>query len=43
MGLIKKAFARRLSGDRPSPVGAAVAAAVTGVVVAVVTYKTLRS
>ena len=43
MGLIKKAFAKRLSGDRPSPVGAAVAAAVTGIAVAVITYKTLRS
>ena len=43
MSLIKKAFARRLSGDRPSPVSSAVASVVAGVVVAVVTYKTLRS
>jgi 1,4-dihydroxy-2-naphthoate octaprenyltransferase len=43
VGLIKKTFARRLSGDRPSPVGAAVASVVVGAAAAVLTYKTLRS
>jgi hypothetical protein len=43
VGLIKRAFARRLSGDRPSPVSSAVTSVVVGVAVAVITYKTLRS
>ena len=43
MGLIKRTFAKRLSGDKPSPVSSAVASVVVGVAVAVITYKTLRS
>jgi len=42
-GLVKKAFADRLQGDRPSPLKAALVATATGVAVAVVTYRVLRS
>ena len=41
--LLKGAVAKRLSGDNPSPVTAAMAAVVAGVAAAVVTYKLLRS
>ena len=43
MGLIKNGFAKRLSGDKPSPVSAAATSVVVGLAVAVITYKTLRS
>jgi hypothetical protein len=41
--MLKGAVAKRLSGDNPSPVQAALAAVVAGVAAAVVTYKLLRS
>ena len=43
MGILKKAVTDRLKGDRPSPPRAFVAAAVAGLVVAVITYKALRA
>jgi hypothetical protein len=42
IGIVKRAVAERLSGDRPSPVRAAGAAAAAGAVAAVVTYRVLR-
>ena len=41
--LLKGAVAKRLSGDNPSPVTAALAAVVAGVAAAAVTYTVLRS
>ena len=41
--LLKGAVAKRLSGDNPSPVTAAMAAVVAGVAAAAITYKLLRS
>ncbi len=41
--LLKGAVAARLAGDKPSPVTAALAAAVAGAAAAVVTYRVLRS
>jgi uncharacterized OsmC-like protein len=41
--MLKGAVAKRLSGDNPSPVQAALAAVAAGVAAAVVTYKLLRS
>jgi uncharacterized OsmC-like protein len=41
--LLKGAVAKRLSGDKPSPAAAALAAVVAGVAATVVTYKLLRS
>jgi len=41
--LLKGAVAKRVSGDNPSPVHAALAAAVAGAAAAVLTYKLLRS
>jgi len=41
--MLKGAVAKRVSGDNPSPVHAAVAAVAAGAAVAVVTYKLLRS
>jgi hypothetical protein len=43
MGVLKRAFAKRMSGDKPSPPVAAGAAVVAGVAVAVLVYKALRS
>jgi hypothetical protein len=42
-GLVKDTFAKRLQGDRASPVKAALTAALTGVAVAVLTYRVVRS
>jgi hypothetical protein len=42
-GIVKGAFGKRLSGDRPSSVKASLAAAVAGAAAAVVTYRVLRS
>ena len=41
--MLKGAVAKRVSGDNPSPVHAALAAAVAGAAAAVLTYKLLRS
>ena len=41
--MLKGAVAKRLSGDKPSPVQAALAAVVAGAAAAVITYKILRS
>ena len=41
--MLKGAVAKRVSGDNPSPVHAALAAAAAGAAAAVVTYKLLRS
>jgi hypothetical protein len=42
-GLLKSAIAKRTSGERPSPVHAALGATVAGAAVAVVTYRLMRS
>jgi hypothetical protein len=42
-GLVKGAVKTRMAGDRPSPVHAALAAAVAGVATAVLTYRVIRS
>jgi hypothetical protein len=42
-GLLKGAVAKRLAGDKPSPVQAALGAAVAGAAVAVATYRLMRS
>jgi hypothetical protein len=43
MGIVKRAIADRLSGNRPSPLRAGLAAVVAGAAVATVTYKALRA
>jgi hypothetical protein len=43
MSALKSAVAKRLSGDRPSPVHAALAAAVAGAMAAAITYRVVRS
>ena len=42
-GAVKKAFAKRLQGDRPSVLQATLAALVAGVAAAVLTYRLMRS
>ena len=42
-GLLKSAVAKRVGGERPSPLHAAVAAAVAGMAAAVLTYRVIRS
>ena len=42
-GVLRGALAKRVSGDNPSPVQAALAAVVAGAGAAVLTYKLLRS
>jgi hypothetical protein len=42
-GLLKGALAKRLRGDRPSPVHAALAAVAAGAVVTALTYRVIRS
>jgi hypothetical protein len=42
-GFVKGAFAKRMAGDRPSPVNAALAAVAVGAVTAVLTYRVIRS
>jgi hypothetical protein len=41
--VLKNAVAKRLGGDRPSPVQALGASIVAGVAVAVITYRVMRS
>jgi hypothetical protein len=43
MGPLRRTVMERLGGDKPSPLRAAVAAAIVGIIVAVITYKLLRS
>jgi hypothetical protein len=42
-GIVKDAVTKRLSGDRPSPLKASLAAGVAGAAVAMLAYKVLRS
>jgi 1,4-dihydroxy-2-naphthoate octaprenyltransferase len=42
-GLLKSTLAKRLQGERPSPLRASVAAVVAGVAAAVLTYRVVRS
>jgi hypothetical protein len=42
-GFVKGAFAKRMAGERPSPVAAALAALAAGAAVAVLTYRVMRS
>jgi 1,4-dihydroxy-2-naphthoate octaprenyltransferase len=42
MSILKQAITDRLSGERPGPLRAALAAVVAGTAVATVTYKALR-
>jgi hypothetical protein len=42
-GVLRGAVIKRVSGDDPSPIQAAVAAAVAGAAAAVLTYRLLRS
>jgi hypothetical protein len=42
-GFIKGAVVKRMAGDRPSPVAAALVAAVAGAAAAVLTYRVMRS
>jgi hypothetical protein len=42
-GFVKGALEKRVAGDRPSPVYAALAAAAAGAVAAVFTYRVIRS
>jgi hypothetical protein len=42
-GVVKDAIAKRVSGDRPSPIRAAVAAAAVGAATAAITYRALRA
>jgi|1186.fasta_scaffold09446_1 hypothetical protein len=42
-GVLKRAAAKRVSGEQVSPVQAALAAVVAGVVAAALTYRVMRS
>ena len=42
-GVLGKAVRKRLSGEKPSPVQAALSAAVAGTAAAVVTYRLMRA
>jgi hypothetical protein len=42
-GILKGALKKRMSGDRPSPVHAALAAVVAGAAAAALTYRVLRA
>jgi hypothetical protein len=42
-GVLKGALAKRVRGDRPSPVHAALAALAAGAVATAVTYRVIRS
>lgn len=41
-GFVKGAIEKRMAGDRPSPVYAALAAVAAGAVTAVLTYRVIR-
>jgi hypothetical protein len=42
-GVVTSAIAKRVSGDRPSAVQAALAAAIAGIAAAAVAYRVMRS
>ena len=42
-GFVKGAIAKRMAGDRPSPVYAALVAVAVGAATAVLTYRVIRS
>jgi hypothetical protein len=42
-GVVKDAVTKRLSGDRPSPLKASLAAIAAGAAAAMLTYRVLRS
>jgi len=42
-GVLKNALAKRVSGDKPSPLQAGAAAVVAGVATAVLTYRLMRT
>jgi hypothetical protein len=42
-GVLKGALAKRISGDKPSPLQAAAAALVAGAAAAALTYRLMRS
>jgi hypothetical protein len=42
-GFVKGALAKRMAGDRPSPVSAALVAVAVGAATAVLTYRVMRS
>jgi hypothetical protein len=42
-GFVKGAFEKRMAGDRPSPVSAALVAVAVGAAAAVLTYRVMRS
>jgi hypothetical protein len=42
-GFVKGAFEQRMSGDKPSPVKAALVAVAAGAAAAVLTYRVMRS
>jgi hypothetical protein len=42
-GVVKGALVKRASGDKPSPVHAAVAATLAGIAAAALMYKVMRS
>jgi hypothetical protein len=42
-GFVKGALAKRMAGDRPSPVYAALVATAVGAAAAVLTYRVIRS
>jgi hypothetical protein len=42
-GFVKGAVAKRMAGDRPSPVHAAFAAVAVGAATAVLTYRVIRN
>jgi hypothetical protein len=41
--VLKNAVAKRLGGEKPSPLSAAAAAVVAGVIAAALTYRVIRS
>ena len=43
MGTLKRTFLTRLGGDKPSVLSAFLTAVIVGIIVAVITYKLLRS
>lgn len=42
-GALKRAIAKRLSGEKPSAIQAFIASAIAGIAVAVITYRVMRN